>query len=110
MQLDTSGQATINAAGVGLVVIPVPRQERWTLRRYTVLTNQAPTLTTMPIATMYKGSVADANSFDSTYTGARDSGSCDIVFEGGDNVICQWTGGIAGTVATLSIQGSRERV
>lgn len=108
--LDTSGQATVNAAGTATVVIPVPRDQNWTLKRYTVLTNQSPTLTTMPIATVYRGSVGDGNAFDSTYTGARDSGDCDILFMGGDNIVCQWVGGIAATIATLSIVGTVERV
>lgn len=108
--LDESAQATINSAGTATVIIPVPRNQNWTLKRYTVLTNQAATLTTMPIATMYRGSVADGNAFDTTYTGARDSGDCDIDFLGGDNIVCQWTGGIAGTIATLSINGTVEDV
>lgn len=108
--LDESNQATVNSAGTATVTIPVPRDQDWTLKRYTVLTNQSAALTTMPIATMYRGSVADGNAFDSTYTGARDSGDCDILFPGGDRIVCQWTGGIAGTIATLSINGTLERV
>lgn len=107
-QLDTFGQATLSAAGVALVSIPVPRQERWHLQRYTVLTNQASTVTTMPIATLYANQVADGSAIDSTYTGARDSGDCDIWFEGGSFILARWTGGVAGTIATLSIFGQRE--
>lgn len=110
MLLDTFGTATISAAGTALVSLAVPRQERWTLRRATVLTNQAPALTTMPVATLYKDSVSDGNAIDSTYTGARDSGDFDLVLEGGSRLIAQWTGGIAGTIATLSIYGERVNV
>jgi hypothetical protein len=108
--LDESNQATIPASGTVTVSIPVPRDQNWTLKRYTVLTNQAASVTTMPIATMYRGSVADGNAFDSTYTGARDSGDTDMQFPGGDRIVCQWVGGVAGTIATLSINGTVERV
>ena len=110
MILDTFASATVSAAGVAQVEIPVPRQERWHLRRYTVLTNQASTVTTMPIATLYANSVADGNAIDSTWTGARDSGGCDLWFEGGGKIVCRWTGGVSGTIATLSIIGERENV
>lgn len=109
-RLDTFGQATVSAAGLATVTIPIPRQQRWRLLRYTVLTNQATTVTTMPIATVYSGSVADANAIDTTYTGARDSGSCDLWFEGGDRIVCQWVGGVAATIATLSILGEVENI
>lgn len=107
-KLDESAQGVIAATGMVTVSIPVPRQERWHVNRYAVITNQAPTLTTMPIATLYNNSVSDGNVIDSTYTGARDSGDGDIWLEGGSQLICQWTGGIAGTTATLSIFGERE--
>lgn len=110
MILDTFRTATVNAAGVATVTIPVPRQEHWRLTRYTVLTNQAVALTTMPVATIYLDSVSDGNAVDTTYTGARDSGDCDLDLPGGHSIVCQWTGGIAGTIATLSINGSRDNV
>ena len=107
MQLDTFGTATVSAAGIATVTIPIPRNERWTLRRYSVLTNQSPTLTTIPIATVYTNSISDGNALDSTFTGSRDSGDCDVTIEGGGSIIAQWTGGIAGTIATLSIYGDK---
>lgn len=110
MILDTFASATVSAAGIAQVEIPVPRQERWHLRRYTVLTNQATTVTTMPVATLYLNSVADGNAFDSTYTGARDSGGIDQWIEGGGKILARWTGGVSGTIATLSILGERENV
>ena len=110
MILDEHQSGTVSAAGLALVVIPVPRNERWHVNRMTVLTNQATTVTTMPTATVYRGSVADGNAYDSTYTGARDSGDFDIDLQGGDQLVCQWVGGVPGTIATLSIFGSKEVV
>lgn len=109
-RLDSFATVTINSAGVGTVSIPVPRGERWHVTRYTVLTNQSPTATVMPIATLYVNQVSDAYAVDSTYTGARDAGDGDIWLEGGETLLCQWTGGIAATIATLSIVGTKELV
>ena len=106
-RLNTFAQGTVSAAGVATASLVVPRSERWHVTNITVLTNQASTVTTMPIATVYIGQVSDSEAIGSTYTGARDSGSFDFWLEGAETLIGRWTGGVAGTIATMSIMGER---
>lgn len=99
----------VSVAGVvrGSVTLQPPGTERWHVTRAAVVTNQASTVTTMPIASLYMDSISDQNLLDSTYTGARDATDLDIILEKGQRIVCEWVGGVAASVATLSLFGTR---
>lgn len=109
-QLNIGKSVTLNSAGNGTVTITPPRTERWHIQRIAVVTNQASTVTTMPIASVYVDSIADANLLDSTYTGARDGGDFDIWLQPAQPIIGQWTSGVASSIATLSLFGEVDSV
>jgi len=109
-QLNIGGNVTLNSAGFGTVTLGPPRTERWHIRRIAVVTNQSSTVTTMPIASVYVDSIANSNLLDSTYTGARDGGDFDIWLESAQKIIGEWVGGVAATIATLSLFGEVELV
>lgn len=96
-------------AGVvrGTVTLAPPGTERWHLTRAAVVTNQATTVTTMPVASLYLDSISDQNLIDSTYTGARDATDLDLMLEKGQRILCEWVAGVAASVATLSLFGTR---
>lgn len=99
--------ATVAGVVRGAVTLAPPGVERWHLTRAAVVTNQASTVTTMPIASLYLDSISDQNLIDSTYTGARDATDLDITLEKGQRIICEWVAGVAASVATLSLFGER---
>lgn len=105
--LNEGRSVVLNAAGFGQTFLAPPGVEKWRVTRYAVVTNQASTVTTMPICSLYLDSISDANLVDSTYTGARDAGDCDLVLQKGQQLIATWTGGVAASIATLSIIGER---
>lgn len=98
--LDSDGNATAFVAPNGT--------EKWNVNRYGVLTNQDPVATTIPICKLYMDSVADANFIDGTYTGNQDAGDGNIILEKNQKLYAVWTGGIPGSIATLSVFGTRE--
>jgi hypothetical protein len=106
--LNTSAQATLNASGIGQCQVQPPGQERWHVTRIAVITNQDPSLTTIPICSIYTDSVADGNLFDATFTGSQDSTDADLILERNQPLIARWTGGISGTNGTMSVFGTRE--
>jgi hypothetical protein len=105
--LDTSAQATLSAAGLGTATLAPPAIERWHVTRIAVATNQASTVTTIPVCKIYVNSISDANLYDGTFTGNQDSTDADLWLEKGQQLIAQWTGGVAATIGTISIFGNR---
>lgn len=102
-----SGQATVPASGTTTVTIAVPRNEYWTVTGLSVLSSQATTVTTMPTATVYLNSVNPTTVLASTYTGARDTATGSEEIQGGSSIICQWVGGVVGSVVSLTVTGTR---
>jgi hypothetical protein len=100
--------ALVGGVVQGVVQLVPPGVEKWHITRATVITSQASTVTPIPTASLYTPSISDQNMIDSTYTGCRDSTDLDIWLEKGQPIICQWLDGIAGTIATLSLFGTRE--
>lgn len=103
-QLNEHASVTLNAAGTGQTSMTPNRLETWHLTR------QAVSVTSNvkePIAQVYVGSVSPANLLAGTYTGSLDSSDEDQTILPGTPLICVWTGGDAGAVATHSIFGQK---
>jgi hypothetical protein len=58
-----------------------------------------------PVAQVYIGSVSPGNLLAGTYTGSLDSSDEDQWINPAQPLLCAWTGGDAGAVATLSVFG-----
>jgi hypothetical protein len=106
--LNTHAQVTLNASGDGQCLLQPNGNERWHITRIAVVTNQDASLTTIPICSIYTDSVADANLYDATFTGSQDSTDADLWLERTQPLIARWVDGIAGTIGTLSVFGTRE--
>lgn len=107
-RLDESASATFNASGIAEATITVPGNQQFRITRYAVVTSQGVTTAPFPFCTVYVNSVADSNVFDQTYSGHRDQSDADLVLMRSQRLIARWTGGIAGTVGTLSVFGEKE--
>lgn len=108
-RLDTSAQVTLNGSGYGAVSL-VPRgTERWHVTRIAVSTNQASSVTTIPICTIYTGSIAPGNKYDATFTGNDDATDANLWLEKGQPLWAEWKEGpTTGVIGTISVYGERE--
>lgn len=98
----TGGSATLNSSGTGLVDMEVPTLQTWRVTKWAVSTT---TNVKEPTAAVYIGAESPANLIDSTYTGSGDASDENQVVMPGQHILCRWTGGDVGAVATLSIFG-----
>ena len=105
--LNESAQVTIAASGTGETFVAPPATERWDIDRMSVVTNQGDTTPPFPVCAVYLDSVSDSNIFDKTYSGHMDTSDCNIHLEKGQRLVARWTGGVAGSRATLSVFGTR---
>jgi hypothetical protein len=106
--LDAYASVTLNGSGNGTVSVgPNVPGVIWFPSTAAVSTS---TGTNVPLAFLYQGISASASSLISaTYTGSADS--TDLPSQpmySGTQLICKWTGGDAGAVATLSVFGTMQ--
>lgn len=100
--LNASGSVTLDSFGTGLVDILVPTLQTWTVTRLGVLTSSN---TSEPTAKVYVDSEGPGNFLAGTYTGSNDSSDENQILMPGQHLLCRWTGGDSGAVATLSVFG-----
>lgn len=99
--LDVQARVTLNAAGAGTIKLgPTSTRQTWHVTNAAVSVSSA---TNEPTATLYMSS--RASQLGGTNTGSNDSTDLDVTLRGG-YIICDWAGGDAGAIATLSLQGS----
>lgn len=106
-RLNDFGQATLDGSGDGRATLQPAGTEKWHVTRISVVTNQAPTVTPIPVCAVYTDSVDPGNVYDITYTGNQDATDADLWLEKGQLLITEWTGGIPGTIGTVSVFGER---
>lgn len=104
--LTASAQVTLDATGVGQVQLgPTLHTESWTVTGQSVATSTA---TKHPQARIYLGTVSPATLVAGTYAGSFDTSSGDqIELASGMFLICRWTGGDPGAVATYVVTGRK---
>jgi len=100
--LNASGSVTLDATGSGLVDIQVPTLQTWNVTRLGVLVSSN---TNEPTAKVYIDSEGPGNFLAGTYTGSNDSSDENQTLMPGQHLLCRWTGGDHGAVATLSVFG-----
>lgn len=106
--LNAAASVTLDAAGTGTCWVSPEPYERWHITRVAVLTNDAPSATTVPVCKVYLGGADPSNFLDGTFSGSADSTDEDVWLEKGQQLTAVWSGGISGSVATLSVFGTRE--
>lgn len=93
---------TLDASGAGTVDILVPTLQTWQVFRVAV---QVTSNVLEPTARVYVDSLGPGNFLAGTYSGSNDSSDENLTLMPGQHLLCQWTGGDAGAVATLSVFG-----
>ena len=99
--LDESLSVVLDANGHGIVRLgPSSTRATW---HVTLAVVRVSSNTLEPTANLYQNS--KATSLGGTYTGSNDQTSLDVLVRNG-YIICEWSGGDPGAVATLYLNGS----
>jgi hypothetical protein len=104
-----SKSVTLGASGSGSVTLG-PDAGRgpatWHVDGVIIQTTR-PGVAPIPRAQVYLGNAVAGNSQGLSYDGSFAQGSCDLTLARGETLTCQWTGGQAGDVATMTLTGEK---
>ena len=105
-ELHRGGQVVLDANGNGTVTLyPDHAQQRWEVRHVVVQTSQAATAIPIPVAQLYVNIVDPVHSRGATASGSQDIFDGNIRIGPSDLLLVVWTGGIPGTVASVTVEG-----
>ena len=101
--LDKDGRVTLDASGNGTVTLQPEGFRTWRVTVINVRTTQGVTTTPIPQCTVYLGAKGDGNIVAQTYMGNRSTATGDITVQPSQPLLIEWTNGVAGTTATVSL-------
>jgi hypothetical protein len=100
---------TLDGSGNGSVNFDVrSSNQRYIIGFITVSTNQPSTTAPYPTATVYEGPQQAGMADGATWTGNQDVFRGRFVMDAGTDLTVAFTGGVAGSVATVVIEGVNE--
>lgn len=100
---------TLDGSGNGAVTFTVRHaNQRWLIGFITVSTNQPSTQAPYPTATIYEGPQQAGMADGATWTGNQDVFRGRFVMDVCTDLTVAFTGGVAGSVATVVIEGTNE--
>jgi surface antigen len=106
-QLDEQGHVTLNAAGLGVVTLQPQSFRTWNVTAINVRTDQGITVTPIPQCTVYLGDRSPGQIVAQTWMGNRASaGGNPLTVQPSQQLIVEWTNGVPGTVAYVSLNGT----
>lgn len=105
--LDKDGRVTLDASGNGTVTLQPEGFRTWRVTTINVRTDQGITTTPIPQCTVYLGAKGDGNIVAQTWMGNRSTAVGDITVQPSQPLIVEWTNGVAGTHATVSLYGTQ---
>lgn len=100
-----AASVTLDGSGNGTATIAPRGSGMSTITRTTV---SVATAVKMPIAQTFINVATPPNLVDATYTGANDSSDTTIPLQPGSQLLCVWSGGDAGALATVTCQITQE--
>ena len=106
--LDEGFQTTLDGSGNATIIVgPRNALQTWYPNRISV---NVTSNVKEPVFKYYRGTtVGNVNYIDGTYTGSNDSSQVlGIVLHPGESLLCQWTGGDVGAIATVTLGGEME--
>ncbi|HEX5566666.1 MAG TPA: hypothetical protein VFY14_07005 [Streptomyces sp.] len=106
--LDTYGSVVLDAAGYGTVTLAPESFRTWQVTLINVRTDQGVLQTPIPQCTVYLGSVGPGQIVSQTYMGNRSTGSGGLHVQPSQPLIVEWTGGVPGSRATVSLYGTQQ--
>lgn len=107
--LNTAGSVTLSAAGAGTVSLG-PDSARgpanWRVSGVIVQTTR-PGQAPIPRVQVYLDQQDPSGSQGLSYDGSFAQGACDLNLSRGQQLICSWTGGQSGDVASFTVTGEK---
>lgn len=104
--LDEQGSVTLDGSGNGTVTLQPEGFRTWTVTTINVRTTQGITEVPIPQCTVYLGSIGDGQIVSQTWMGNRAPAVGSLVVQPSTLLIVQWTNGVPGSVATVSLYGT----
>lgn len=104
--LTAGTRVTLDASGYGEAEIGpgAHGKQNWRVTGVILKTNR-PGKSPIPRAEIWLDSVGENNQQGLTYDGSFKSGACDITLARGQHLVCHWTGGKSGDIATITVTG-----
>lgn len=104
--LDETLSVTLNASGYGIVTFQPDSFRNWTVTAINVDTNQAITATPIPRCKVYLGGLG-GRVVAQTWNGNGDTASgSPVLVQPSQQLVVEWTGGVAGSRATAYLDGT----
>jgi hypothetical protein len=107
--LTIGAQVTLDGTGAGTVSLG-PNASRGPANWHVdgvILQTSRPGKAPIPRAQVYLDDAVAQNSQGLTYDGSYAQGRCDITLARGQQLVCIWTGGQAGDIATITLTGEK---
>lgn len=104
--LDDGDKVVLNASGNGTVTLAPESFRTWNVTTINVRTTQGVTQTPVPQCTVYLGSIGDEQIIAQTWMGNRATAIGSAIVQPSQPLIVQWTNGVPGTTATVSLYGT----
>lgn len=105
--LDVYGTVTLDASGNGTVTLQPEGFRTWRVTVTNVRTDQGVTQTPVPQCTVYLGTKSPGNIVAQTWMGNRATATGDITVQPSQPLLIEWTGGVPGSHATVSLYGTQ---
>jgi hypothetical protein len=107
-QLDAFGSVVLDASGNGVVTMQPDAWQTWTVTSINVRTDQGITATPVPQCTVYLGDRSPGQIVAQTWMGNRASaGGSPLTVQPSQQLLVEWTNGVPGTRATVSLYGTQ---
>ncbi|WP_298561399.1 hypothetical protein [Streptomyces luteogriseus] len=103
--LDEPGTVVLDANGYGLITFQPESFRTWNVTSINVRTDQGPAETPVPQCTVYLGVVDPGAIKAQTYMGNRSTAQGSIIVQPSTQLLVEWTNGIPGSTATVSLYG-----
>ncbi|NUR38807.1 MAG: hypothetical protein HOV73_01805 [Streptomyces sp.] len=105
--LDESASVVLDASGNGTVTLQPESFRTWTVTSINVRTDQAITAAPVPQATVYLGDRSPGQIVAQTWMGNRSTaGGSSLLVQPSQPLIVEWTNGVPGSRATVSLYGT----
>lgn len=108
MNLIAGGRVTLDASGTGEVKIGPEGNgpQNWHITAVIIKTSR-PGQAPIPKAQQWLNQKNEGSQVGLTYDGSFKTGVCDITMSRGQYLICEWTGGQSGDLATFTVTGDK---
>jgi hypothetical protein len=108
LPLEAFKSVVLNGSGYGTVTLAPESFRTWLITAINVRTSQTPTQTPVPQVTVYRGSVGGFVICQSYMGNRTTAGGSPVLVQPSEPIVVEWTGGIAGTTATVWLDGSMD--